>query len=518
MKQLSASTRLVTLLPLVVLLSCQANAGHDDDGRPSSPCSPTDRAALLGFKSGIATDTTGILATWSGADCCGAWDGVSCDAATGRVVALQLEAPPPKERHYMAGTISQSLGNLEFMETLVIRDMGKIGGAIPAAALSRLTRLKQLYLEDNLLVGPIPGSLAKLRSLQFLSLAGNRLEGHLPPELGAVSGLQQINVARNRLAGAVPQSYKNLSKLAYIDMSNNFLSGPIPGFIGQFKNLALLDLSNNSFSGDIPASLCTLRSLTDLSLSHNKLTGQIPSKLGSLRSLSSLAIADNKLVGSIPSLLGLQKLWNLNLSRNLLSGPLPAVGLSSLVSMDLSHNRLTGGIDDFLRSLSLSIPVRATTVPQNKKNLLIVLLPQKLEHLDLSGNRVAGALPEFAGGGLKWLDVSSNAIGGQIPSTVSKLQDLERLDVSRNRVRGVIPASMAGLARLQWLDLSSNEIVGRIPENFTRMGSIRHGSFRRNKLCGQIPQARPFNLFPAAAYAHNLCLCGKPLPPCRKIL
>ncbi|KAK8456400.1 hypothetical protein SEVIR_3G016900v4 [Setaria viridis] len=490
-------------------------AGHDDD-RPSPPCSPADRAALLGFKAGVAADTTGILATWAGNDCCGAWEGVTCDAATGRVVALQLEAPPPKSRHYMQGALSPSLAGLEFLQALVIRDMGRIGGAIPAA-MSRLTRLRELYLEGNMLAGAIPGSLGKLGSLQYLSLAGNRLDGQLPPELGAVSGLEQINVARNSLSGAVPPSYKNLSRLAYLDMSNNLLSGAVPGFIGQFKNLALLDLSNNSFSGEIPASLCTLHSLTDLSLSHNKLGGQIPPQMGSLRSLNSLAMDDNMFVGSIPaSFLGLQKLWYMNLSRNGLSGPLPTGirnALPSLVSMDLSHNHLIGDIDQFFRSLSTAInDVKHSNNPSQ------IVLPQKLEHLDLSENRITGALPDFArGAGLKWLDISSNAIGGQIPISISKLSNLERLDISRNRVRGIIPASMAEMVHLQWLDLSSNALVGRIPDNFTRLTSVRHASFRRNKLCGQIPQVKPFNLFHAAAYAHNLCLCGKPLPPCRKI-
>jgi Leucine-rich repeat (LRR) protein len=178
--------------------------------------------------------------------------------------------------------------------------------------------------------------------------------------------------------------------------------------------------------------------------------------------------------------------------------------------MDLSDNHhLTGDIDRFFRSLSTSV---------HDVNPSQIALPQKLEHLDLSGNRITGSLPDFTRGvGLKWLDISSNAISGQIPVSISKLSSLERLDVSRNRIGGVIPASMAEMVHLQWLDLSSNALVGRIPDNFTRLASVRHASFRRNRLCGRIPQAKPFNLFRAAAYAHNLCLCGKPLPPCRKI-
>lgn len=107
--RLAAPSALLLLLVVAALLPPpRAEAGHDgaggDDEPPPTPCSPADRAALLGFKAGVTVDTTGILATWDGGDdCCGAWEGVSCDAATGRVVALQLEAPPlpPPRRSYM---------------------------------------------------------------------------------------------------------------------------------------------------------------------------------------------------------------------------------------------------------------------------------------------------------------------------------------------------------------------------------------------------------------------------------
>ncbi|BAF16176.2 Os04g0677200, partial [Oryza sativa Japonica Group] len=245
---------------------------------------------------------------------------------------------------------------------------------------------------------------------------------------------------------------------------------------------------------------------------------RIPSQIGSISSPNSLSIDSNLLVGSIPeSLFGLQKLWNLNLSRNGLSGSLPPGirhGLPSLVSMDLSHNHLVGGIDHFFRSIS---PARRLT-KNASSDMSVIFLPRQLQHLDLSKNSITGALPEFgAGASLRWLDVSGNAIGGQIPSSVWRLVGLQRLDISRNKIRGTIPASVASMASLRWLDISGNALVGRIPDSFARMARLRHASFRGNKLCGKIPQARPFNLLPAAAYAGNLCLCGKPLPPCRQI-
>ena len=72
------------------------------------------------------------------------------------------------------------------------------------------------------------------------------------------------------------------------------------------------------------------------------------------------------------------------------------------------------------------------------------------------------------------------------------------------------------LEQLNWLDLSINALTWRILDSLLNIKAMKHVSFRANRLCGLIPQGRPFNIFPAAAYLHNLCLCGKPLPPCRK--
>uniref|UniRef100_A0A8R7TPA8 Leucine-rich repeat-containing N-terminal plant-type domain-containing protein n=1 Tax=Triticum urartu TaxID=4572 RepID=A0A8R7TPA8_TRIUA len=174
---------LLLLLATAALLSGHAAAGTSSGNKPTPTCWPADRAALLGFKAGITMDTTGTLATWAGDDCCGGgWEGVACDAGTGRVVSLRLESQPGR---HMAGAISPSVGGLEFLESLVIRDMGPIGGAVPDA-LSRLTRLQQLYLEGNALAGGVPGKvLSKMSSLRYLSLAGNRLEGPCRRSSGA---------------------------------------------------------------------------------------------------------------------------------------------------------------------------------------------------------------------------------------------------------------------------------------------------------------------------------------------
>ncbi|KAJ0967821.1 hypothetical protein J5N97_024738 [Dioscorea zingiberensis] len=392
-------------------------------------CSAEDRAALLSFKAGIEKDTTGILSSWVGTECCGAWEGIECHPNTGRVIALQLQSPQADARSYMKGTVSPSLGSLPFLQALVISNMKEITGTIPQS-LANLSQLTQLYLENNMLQGPIPSNLGVLASLKVLSLSGNKLQGELPSTLGLITGLIQINVGMNLLTGSVPKTFMNLHALESLDLSHNAFSGAIPGFIGQFQNLTLLDMSYNQFSGQIPISLCSLSRVLDLSFSHNKLTGVIPSQIGSLKSLSSLSLSVNLLNGSIPeSFAELQKLWFLDLSWNRFSGSLPAglgKGLHSLISIDLSYSNLSlGSVPDWLRKRAL------------------------IRDIHLSACQIQGPLPTFLfPDSLNSIDLSNNRITGQIPSSISKMSNLQRLDLSRNLLNGSIPETMGEIESL----------------------------------------------------------------------
>ncbi|RWV96410.1 hypothetical protein GW17_00040882 [Ensete ventricosum] len=100
--------------------------------------------------------------------------------------------------------------------------------------------------------------------------------------------------------------------------------------------------------GSIPKELAELSSLTQyLNLSHNLLTGPLPSEFGSLKNLEVLDISDTRLSGEIPSTLGeCQVLQYLYLQRNHLQGTIPdsLSSLSGIQVVDLSCNYLSGPI------------------------------------------------------------------------------------------------------------------------------------------------------------------------------
>lgn len=73
-----------------------------------------DKVSLLTFKASIFKDTTDTLSSWISRDCCdGGWEGVQCDASTGRVNMLQMQSPDVKDSgSFMKSILSPALGNI----------------------------------------------------------------------------------------------------------------------------------------------------------------------------------------------------------------------------------------------------------------------------------------------------------------------------------------------------------------------------------------------------------------------
>lgn len=81
-----------------------------------------------------------------------------------------------------------------------------------------------------------------------------------------------------------------------------------------------------------------------------------------------------------------------------------------------------------------------------------------LEELDLSGNRLTGALPAEIRRlrNLRWLDASGNLMTG-VPAEIGQLTELEDLDLSNNKLTG-LPLELGNLQKLRRLDLRGNDI------------------------------------------------------------
>ena len=89
-------------------------------------------------------------------------------------------------------------------------------------------------------------------------------------------------------------------------------------------------------------------SVTALDLPGNNLSGTLPAALGSLTSLITLDLSNNRLSRTIPNLSRLTSLRTLNLGGNQVSGTIPdwLSSLTSLRTLNLRDNRLTGSLPE----------------------------------------------------------------------------------------------------------------------------------------------------------------------------
>nr|CAD1841270.1 unnamed protein product [Ananas comosus var. bracteatus] len=113
---------------------------------------------------------------------------------------------------------------------------------------------------------------------------------------------------------------------------------------------------------------------------------------------------------------------------------------------------------------------------------------EKLEVLDLEGSSLWGTLPSRFPRGLRVLNLASNLIKGEIPSSLSSCTDLETLDFAGNQLNGSVPGFLGSLPKLKELYLSFNHFERPIPDEIgAGCHSLEHMDMSGNQLVGSIP-------------------------------
>lgn len=356
-------------------------------------------------------------------------------------------------------------------------------------------RVAQVSLDGLGLSGKIGRGLEKLDRLKVLSLSRNNFTGSISPQLSLPSGLQRLNLSRNGLSGPFPTSLVNVSSIRFLDLSENSFSGPLPdGLFGSCSSLHFISFAGNRLEGPIPSSLAkctflnslnlsgnkfsgdpnfasgiwTMQRLRVLDLSNNMLSGPIPAGVSAVHNLKELRLGGNHFAGQLPADVGLcPHLTALDFSDNLLTGALPASlqYLYSLVSLSLANNMLTGDFPNWIGKIT------------------------SLQYLDFSGNKFTGSIPTSVGNlqSLRYLSLSGNELSGSIPLSLAYCSKLTVIRLRDNSITGSVPGGLFDLG-LQEVDLSKNKLVGPIPPGSSKLFQSLHTlDLSRNNLSGVIP-------------------------------
>ncbi|XP_076960626.1 LRR receptor-like serine/threonine-protein kinase GHR1 [Bidens hawaiensis] len=428
---------------------------------------PTELDSLLDIKRGIQEDSSGkVFASWnpspkSLAACPVDWYGVTC--TSGHVTALVLDG------------------------------LGLVGH-FSFASIAGLSMLRNLSLSSNRFDGTISKQIASVAApLVYLDVSSNLFHGPLPVEITTLKRLVHLNLSFNNLQGIVPSGFGNLKQLMYLDLSSNRFSGNVMDHLSQLGGVVHVDLSRNGFAGTLDLGLGSdefVSSIQYLNVSHNVLGGDLFSHDGMpfFDNLEAFDATDNQLVGTVPSFNFIVSLKILRLGNNNLSGSIPEALLqeSSMVlsELDLSLNELKGPVDSIssttLRSLNLS------------SNKLTGVLPLIIGHcavIDLSNNMLSGNLSRIQGWGnyVEEINLSSNLLTGSFPILTSQFLRLTSFKISNNSIGGVLSSVLAAYPEIKTIDISHNKFTGTILSSLFNASRLTYLNMSFNNFSGTIP-------------------------------
>ncbi|XP_061972598.1 receptor-like protein 9a [Populus nigra] len=428
----------------------------------------------------------------------------------------------------LRGSLPDYLGNLSSLQLLDV-SRNQFTGNINSSSLTNIISLEFLSLSNNLFEVPISMKpFMNHSSLKFFDSKNNRLVteptafDNLIPKFQLVFFRLSKSLTSEAVNVEIPNFLYNQYDLRVLDLSHNNIIGMCGRCYGclEEERIGLLGIkalinphSVYGYLGDwtvnkedncckwsgIKCDTAARRAIQlslwdarDLRLGDWVLNASL---FFPFRELQSLDLSSTGLVGCFENQ-GFEvlssKLELLDLSdkrfndKSILSC---LTGLSTLKSLDLSHNQLTGSASfygTFFNSTTLEeLYLDRTSLPINffqNIGALPALKVLSVGECDLNGTLPAQGLCELKN--LKQLDLYGNNLRGSLPDYLGNLSSLQLLDVSRNQFTGNInSSSLTNIISLEFLSLSNNLFEVPISmKPFMNHSSLKFFDSKNNRL------------------------------------
>ncbi|KAL8147941.1 hypothetical protein AgCh_005319 [Apium graveolens] len=244
--------------------------------------------------------------------------------------------------------------------------------------------------------------------------------------------LSLLRLAENRISGSIPESFReSMLQILWLNgQSDGGMTGTID-VIGSMTGLTEVLLHGNQFSGVIPESIGDLTSLQQLNLNGNKFVGFIPPGLANLN-LRKLDLSNNMLMGPIPKF----KAANVTYTSNSFCQSDPGEKCSSGVN----------ALIDFLGALRF---------PPNLASQWSGNDPCQQPWLGI----VCNAESQVSRINLRGFDLN-----GTLSPSLANLDSLLEIHLGRNNLSGVVPLKITKLKSLRVLDLTGNNFAPPLPK------------------------------------------------------